>query len=141
MSGINKRDGGIHPLEPARVAEPGTAVVAAATGKISRIRVYSDEEKKEMTGVRIKTEDGHEIDAFYVDADSNLKDGAQVRAGDTIGKAQDVSGMYRRLNPKKEPMTNHVHVQVKKPGGEFVDPTPYIAGWAPSQGHPEWRGR
>ncbi|MBI5120056.1 MAG: M23 family metallopeptidase [Rhodospirillales bacterium] len=121
------------------VAKPGETVFSPVDGKVevrksdptgrvnngSWIEPYPDnpEKKGKLKGVGIITEDGHRVRLLYVDPDAvDLKPGQEVRAGQAIGKAQDLSKVY------PTGMTNHVHIDVKK-DGEFIDPTEKISKW------------
>jgi murein DD-endopeptidase MepM/ murein hydrolase activator NlpD len=121
------------------VTKPGELVFSPVDGKVEVrkpdpsgrlnngqwIEPYPDSPNKKgkLRGVGIITDDGHRVRVLYVDPDAvDLKPGQQVRAGQAIGKAQDLSTVY----PKT--MTNHVHVDVQK-DGRFIDPTEKVSKW------------
>lgn len=84
---------------------------------------YSREPDKRgrLSGVQILTSDGRIVRMYYVKAAPGLRPGAAVSAGQMIGAAEDVAGVYADLERQKKlanplhrerTMINHVHVEV-----------------------------
>lgn len=107
------------------VTTPGETVVSPVDGTYVRPATpYSDDPR--YSGAVIKTEDGAEVKVLYIKPAPDLKPGDKVEAGKTpIGTAQDITPKYPPRNGK--PMTNHIHIQVKK-DGDFLDPTDTLTG-------------
>jgi len=84
---------------------------------------YTDDPR--YSGVTIKADDGSEVKVFYITPATGLKPGDKVEAGKTpIGTSQDIVKKYPATVDRR-PITNHVHIQVKK-DGQFIDPTEAI---------------
>lgn len=99
------------------VSEPGQDVASPIAGRVVRIaQPYGDD--KTYKGVEIEAVDGTRMKVFYVDP--TIKVGDFVSAGDSIGRAQDITTRYPGI-------TNHVHVEMRNPEG-LQDPTPYLRG-------------
>lgn len=118
------------------VTTPGKIVQSPVSGRVETrpannggynngdwIEPYPDDPEKrgQLKGVGIITPDGHRVRILYVDPDAvGLRPGQRIEAGQPIGAAQDLSGVYP---PKKKgPMTNHIHVDVRG-NGQFKNPT------------------
>lgn len=98
------------------VANPGEAILSPIDGEIVR-EAQPYEEDERYSGVLIRGTGawtGCEVKIFYVEGPH----AGTVRAGDPIGRAQD-------LAPKYEGITNHVHMEVRR-NGELVDPSGYV---------------
>ena len=110
------------------VTEPGQTVISPVSGtyEFPYDPYNSDKNKKgRLHAVRIKTDDGYQVNVLYVNPKTaGLAQGQRVVAGQTpIGAAEDITPVYPRN--KYGVMTNHVHVEVKKKG-RVIDPTPMI---------------
>lgn len=108
------------------VTTPGETVASPVNGTYVRpARPYADDPK--YSGVMINADDGSEVKVFYVEPAPGLKPGDKVEAGKTpIGTSQDITQRYP-ATAKRRPITNHVHIQVKK-NGQFIDPTKSLTG-------------
>ena len=95
------------------VAEPGEIVRAPISGVVERIGfAYRGDERYRY--VELASEDQtRDVRVLYVGPIVQL--GAIVRAGDPIGRAQDLSARYPRG------ITNHVHVEMRE-NGALADP-------------------
>ncbi|MFN3463300.1 MAG: peptidoglycan DD-metalloendopeptidase family protein [Terricaulis sp.] len=95
------------------VAEPGEVVRAPITGIVQRIGfAYRGDERYRY--VELTSEDQtRDVRVLYVGPLVQL--GAVVRAGEPIGRAQDLSRRYPRG------ITNHVHVEMRE-NGALADP-------------------
>ncbi|MGD9968649.1 MAG: peptidoglycan DD-metalloendopeptidase family protein [Hyphomonadaceae bacterium] len=95
------------------VAEPGEVVRAPITGVVQRIGfAYRGDERYRY--VELTSEDQtRDVRVLYVGPLVEL--GAVVRAGEPIGRAQDLSRRYPRG------ITNHVHVEMRE-NGALADP-------------------
>jgi len=95
------------------VAEPGEVVRAPITGIVQRIGfAYRGDERYRY--VELTSEDQtRDVRVLYVGPLVEL--GAVVRAGEPIGRAQDLSRRYPRG------ITNHVHVEMRE-NGALADP-------------------
>jgi murein DD-endopeptidase MepM/ murein hydrolase activator NlpD len=109
-------------------AAPGEDVYSLVDGTVLSVTEdpYPNDPKKHgrLTGVQILTPDGRIVRMFYVKATQGLQPGTRVSAGQPIGTAEDVAGVYADLerqqriaNPShhERSMTNHVHVEVWNP--------------------------
>ena len=109
------------------VAPPGTAITSPVDGTVvTPFDPYPNDPEKsgKLKAIRIETKDGHLVDVLYVDVDAaKLKRGTTINKGDPLGPAQDLSSVYPPTD--KGPMTNHVHLQIKK-DGIYIDPTPLL---------------
>ncbi len=93
------------------VAEPGEIVRAPISGVVERIGfAYRGDERYRY--VELASED-RDVRVLYVGPTVQL--GAVVRAGEPIGRAQDLSARYPRG------ITNHVHVEMRE-NGALADP-------------------
>lgn len=94
-------------------------MTSAVSGTVTRIGYpYGDDLSYRY--VEIKTEKGYVVRHFYVEPSEGLKVGDKAEAGRTeIGTTQDLDRRY-------EGITNHVHVEVRGPDGQIVDPTPWF---------------
>lgn len=95
------------------LAEPGELVRAPISGIVQRIGfAYRGDERYRY--VELKSEDQtRDVRVLYVGPEVQL--GAVVRAGEPIGRAQDLSRRYPRG------ITNHVHVELRE-NGALADP-------------------
>jgi murein DD-endopeptidase MepM/ murein hydrolase activator NlpD len=95
------------------VAEPGEVVRAPITGIVQRIGfAYRGDERYRY--VELTSEDQtRDVRVLYVGPTVQL--GVVVRAGEPIGRAQDLSARYPRG------ITNHVHVEMRE-NGALADP-------------------
>jgi len=87
------------------LCEPGQPIMSPVDGKISRIaRPYADD--THFSGVVI---DAHRISIkmFYIEVDKS-RIGQSVKAGDIIGRAQDISKKYGGG------MLPHIHLQIDR---------------------------
>jgi murein DD-endopeptidase MepM/ murein hydrolase activator NlpD len=97
------------------VCEPGDLVVAPFDGKITKIGYpYADDLSYRY--VEITTESGLVCRIFYVEPTFTL--GWEVKAGDQIGFAQDVSERYKLdsrggIRYRTNQMLPHVHVELR----------------------------
>jgi murein DD-endopeptidase MepM/ murein hydrolase activator NlpD len=105
------------------VAEPGEIVRAPISGVVQRIGfAYRGDERYRY--VELTSEDQtRDVRVLYVGPLVQL--GAVVRAGEPIGRAQDLSRRYPRG------ITNHVHVEMRE-NGALADP----AGVLPAASDP-----
>lgn len=101
----------------------GDPVRAGASGEITNIGyAYSSGDTADhYRTVWVKTDSGHTIRYLYVNPKSGLKVGDKVGRGDSIGTAQDLSIRYPDRSDGSK-MTNHVHVQITNPEGNFISP-------------------
>lgn len=108
------------------VTTPGETVVSPVNGTYVRpANPYTDDLR--YSGVMIKADDGSEVKMFYISPAPDLKPGDRVEAGKTpIGSSQDITQKYPATGNKR-PITNHVHIQIKKKG-KFIDPTKSLTG-------------
>ena len=95
------------------IAEPGEVVRAPIAGVVQRIGfAYRGDERYRY--VELTSEDRtRDVRVLYVGPLVEL--GALVRAGEPIGRAQDLSARYPRG------ITNHVHVEMRE-NGALADP-------------------
>ena len=95
------------------MAEPGEIVRAPISGVVERIGfAYRGDERYRY--VELASEDQtRDVRVLYVGPTVQL--GAFVRAGEPIGRAQDLSARYPRG------ITNHVHVEMRE-NGALADP-------------------
>ncbi len=95
------------------VAEPGELVRAPISGVVQRIG-YAYRGDQRYRYVELSSEDlTRDVRVLYVGPLVEL--GALVRAGEPIGRAQDLSRRYPRG------ITNHVHVEMRE-NGALADP-------------------
>ncbi len=97
---------------------PGQTIYAPISGRVRTLYVYPD--SREMKGVEI-SRGRIKVKIFYLEP--FVQNGSYVRAGDIIGKAQNVADYY--LNPN---MTPHLHVEVRI-DGHLIDPEKYFKNW------------
>jgi len=108
------------------VTTPGETVSSPVNGTYVRSATpYTDDPR--YSGAVIKADDGSEVKVLYISPVPGLKPGDKVEAGKTpLGTSQDIVKKYPG-SAKRGPITNHVHIQVKK-DGQFIDPTEAITG-------------
>ena len=108
------------------VTTPGEIVTSPVNGTYVRPATpYTDDPR--YSGVVIKADDGSEVKVLYISPAPGLKPGDRVEAGKTpIGSSQDITQKYPATGNKR-PITNHVHIQIKKKG-KFIDPTKSLTG-------------
>ena len=74
-----------------------------------------------LTGLAIRSDDGHMVKLFYVAPSEKYFDGfrsgVRVEAGEKIGTAQSLKYRFG------QDMTNHVHMQIEDENGRRVNPT------------------
>lgn len=99
------------------ITKTGQIIKSPINGVIRRLYPYS--ETKKITGYEIKN-GTLSVKVFYVNWSDFLTTGKNVKAGDTLGTAQDIAGYYGDKN-----MTNHIHVEVWQ-NGKNIDPTPFF---------------
>ncbi len=122
-----KPDGTIYEHEGVDiVTTPGETVTSPVNGTYVRPATpYTGDPR--YSGAVIKADDGSEVKVLYISPAPGLKPGDKVEAGKTpIGTSQDIVKKYP-ATAKLGPITNHVHIQVKK-DGKFIDPTEAITG-------------
>lgn len=99
------------------IAEPGAVVHAPISGVVERIGfAYRGDTRYRYVELTDRSE-ARSARVLYVGPTVML--GAVVRAGDPIGRAQDLGARYRRG------ITNHVHVELQQ-AGMFMDPAEII---------------
>lgn len=100
------------------VAEEGQLIASPVSGVVTKIGwPYSAKDKSHIRYVQVS--DGkYNWRVFYVHP--SVRVGQNVRAGDVIGTAQDLSCFYKG-------MKNHVHLEIKTGRKEWLDPTLSIA--------------
>jgi murein DD-endopeptidase MepM/ murein hydrolase activator NlpD len=92
------------------VARPTEAICSPIDGTVVR-EAYPYANDRRFRGLVIRgtgSWDGYEVKLFYVDGHFS----GQVRAGQVVGRAQDLSGRYPGI-------TNHVHLEVRERGREL----------------------
>lgn len=109
--------------------DPGTPIFSPADGTIKAITGAYRDPKNDPTGGKLKqitvlTHDGHQIQIMYVVPRDDLAIDMAVRAGETIGQADDMTS-------GRTGMTNHVHIQIPANAAKtiFYDPTPWVLSW------------
>jgi len=97
------------------LVEAGKILYAPISGKLSKATPYGD--NSPYCGVKIETDDGHEIKIFYVDP-ATLGFRNILDLGDSIRVIENVTpiGVVQDLDPKYPEIPNHVHVEVWKTG-------------------------
>ncbi len=93
------------------VSTPGEAVVSPLSGTITKVG-YPYRRSK-LRFVEITSATGYVTRVMYVSPAVAL--GQSIVAGESLGKAQDLSKRYRGI-------TNHVHVEMRDALGRTVDP-------------------
>jgi peptidoglycan LD-endopeptidase LytH len=98
-------------------ATPGQTVVAPISGYVTKIgEAYVDDGRYrfvEITNPALH----YQARAFYVDP--SVEEGQTVRLGQPIGRAHS-------LEPRYPGITNHVHLELSRPGGRKLDATRLI---------------
>ncbi len=95
------------------VSEAGQDVVAPIGGKVDRIV------SGKYAGLVVGNGEGDSWKILYVDVADEIKVGSNIRAGQSIGKAQNIQLRYG------EGITNHIHLKLKI-NSNLVDPADYI---------------
>ena len=62
---------------------------------------------------------------FYTLMFDTLKIGDTVHQNDIVGIAQDIAARYPAKDPK-DAMINHVHYEIKRPDGTYINPEQYL---------------
>jgi murein DD-endopeptidase MepM/ murein hydrolase activator NlpD len=101
------------------ICVPGQDVYAPITGKIVRV-AYPYAGDLKWSGCLI-VGDRTEAKMFYMRLSRHIV-GSFVEAGDVIGTAQNISNRYS--SPDREPMTPHVHLQIKMM--DYINPALYL---------------
>lgn len=95
---------------------PASLVLANVCGLVVKLGyMYSDDLSYRY--VRIKTPLGYIVRYAYVEPEVEL--GAKVCKGDILGSVQDIAARYEGITP-------HIHVDVKDPQGNYIDPETYF---------------
>lgn len=109
--------------------DPGTPIFSPADGMIKAITGAYRDPKNDPTSGKLKqitvlSNDGHQIQIMYVVPRDGLAVDMAVRAGETIGQADDMTS-------GRKGMTNHVHIQIPANAAKtiFYDPTPWVLSW------------
>lgn len=55
---------------------------------------------------------------FYIEPDIDLQTGDEVKAGDVLGRIQDLGLIYPDI-------TNHLHFEIKDENNEYLDPSDF----------------
>lgn len=98
-------------------APPGTVIHATVNGTVTKLGYpYGDDLSFRYVEVTSATNLRHRF--FYVEPLATL--GQYVRVGDDIGTVQDTTVRY-------EGITNHVHYEILKPGGDPINPDEHHA--------------
>lgn len=107
---------------------PGTFINAICGGVVTKIGYPYGSGRGAVHGrdpyryIEVRHDDDHVVRYFYVKP--NLMEGEEIEAGEVIGWAQD---LWRRFPPKPgNIMTPHVHIEVRDPDGELIDPLDYL---------------
>ena len=91
-------------------------VVAPVAGEVTKIGYpYSDDLSYRY--VQITDSDGYDVRCFYVDP--SVQVGDRVVVGTEIGTMQSLQGRYPGI-------IDHVHVEVRAPGGRFIPWKSYV---------------
>ena len=106
-------------------ADPGDLVCSHVSGIVSKIgRPYSIDEsskksrlKTQLRYVEIKDTENLKHRFFYVNPCVSIGD--LIGPGSCIGKASDLNKIWKR-------MKNHIHYEVKTPGGEYLNPNRFL---------------
>lgn len=94
---------------------PGSKILSPVTGVFTKYGFpYGDDLSYRY--VQITDIDGRDHRFFYVDTHMSI--GAEVQAGEYIGKVQNLGGRY-------EGITEHIHYEVKHEG-KHIDPMAFI---------------
>ena len=100
--------------------EPGQVVVAPTSGVVRRLgRPYLP--PHDQTLIIIDADTGHQVRVLYVEPYDNIRRGVRVRAGQPIGIQQS-------LQDKHPGITEHVHIDILRPDGIYVDPETLMPG-------------
>ena len=108
-----------HGVDPKAVK--GEAVIALEGGTCTKIGLpyYSNEhpEKNYFRYIQVTVKNGDRHRYFYCSSFPLVGD--TVEKGDIIGWAQGIEDVYPGITP-------HIHFEIKKPDGSFIDPVPYL---------------
>lgn len=108
---------------------PGSMVLSLTAGMVTDLGFAYTKGLGAFNGqdpfriITVVADDDHEIRYYYVDP--VVEHGELVKERGRLGFAQD---LWRRYPPKPgKIMTPHVHIQIKNPAGELIDPKDYHA--------------
>ena len=100
---------------------PGSVVLSSTVGIVSKIGLpyYSetDTSKNHFRYVEVKTPLGYKIRYMYVEP--TVTKGDCISVDQALGSAQDLTKVYKDITP-------HVHIGVKNPQGEYINPETYF---------------
>ena len=100
----------------------GTEVGSPVKGQVTKLGwCYDDDPKYRYVQV---VAEGYQYRMFYVFPTVAVGDWVEI--GEIIGKSQDLTRRYAEDKDHPEPITNHVHFEIKDKAGRVVDPTPVI---------------
>lgn len=95
---------------------PESAILSSTVGMVTKLGyMYNDDLSYRY--VRIKTPLGYELRYCYVEPLVEL--GAKVSKDQIIGSVQDIAKRYEGITP-------HIHVSVKNPQGDYINPETYF---------------
>jgi murein DD-endopeptidase MepM/ murein hydrolase activator NlpD len=98
----------------------GSKVLAVSKGKVTKVGYPynpSDSEKGHLRYVEIKDDNGYKVRYLYVSP--SIWVNTLVKEGMVIGEAQGLTEIYKDI-------TDHIHIEVKDPNGDFIDPEEYL---------------
>jgi hypothetical protein len=99
---------------------PDTVITSHILGVVTKLGYpYSDDLR--FRYVEVTTPDKCRHRWFYVSPE--VVKGDVITVGQPIGVSQDIAGRYR--DPKRPPMTNHVHFEILDTDGTPIDPEVY----------------
>lgn len=97
-------------------AWPGSYVHAKKPGKVTKLG-YAYADDLGWRYVEVTDENSNRVRYFYVKPSVAMGD--SIQKGDIIGLVQDLTLRYRGITP-------HIHVEVKTPNNEYVNPEEYL---------------
>lgn len=103
---------------------PGSAICAIRPGSVTKIGYPyqpNDPDKSHFRYVQITDPAGYRLRYFYVTPCVNIND--VIHVGQIIGYTQRLSDVYPGI-------TDHVHFEVMRNPGEYLDPRNFLTGMA-----------
>ena len=103
------------------VCEAGDVILSPVSGTVTKIGYPYDPNgpKGHKRYVQVTDDDGLHHRFFYTDALADV--GLQIETGQPLAKAQGLQDIYPGI-------TDHIHYEIKRPDGSFIDPTPMVMG-------------
>jgi murein DD-endopeptidase MepM/ murein hydrolase activator NlpD len=102
------------------IAAPNTVIECYSAGHVTKVG-YCYNDAPEFRYVQVTTADGCMERYFYIDPVPGIMD-EYVHAGTAIGDVHSLQSRYAGI-------TDHIHFEVKRPNGTFINPALYFQGY------------